>query len=330
MLLLLPAAIAVPTATTPTGAGSARPEPALLDGSTPTLSTEIVNGQRERGYGAVVALHAPEYGVFCTAAMITPRLALTAAHCVWNETLQPEELEADGEIRWGPNADNPTQTARIVAVTPHPLWDPFAHSFADLAVVEIEPVEHTELVWIVEEPLPPSFVGTILQTAGYGDAQDPRDIVNRKRFIEVEVTQLISDVLVTHADANPTLATSPCHGDSGGSLFRKSPEGRLLSAGVWSRGDGSCAGYTLATRTPDYARFILEHVARVHGSDDMCDNRAASTDGICDPECPDDPVCTIHVIPEAKGCQTGSTPPGWAGVLVLSAVFGGRRTRHRR
>lgn len=291
-------------------------------------STEIINGEREARYGAVVALAFPQIGIFCTASMITPRVALTAGHCVLEGGLSPALIEQFATVRWGARADDPYQTANILRVIPHPnfAFPSNGTPTGDLALIEIEPVEYTDTVWINEDPIPESVYGSSFFSAGYGlDEQRNNGVL---KSAEVILGMVQGEFLLSDTTDNPGRG-GICSGDSGGPMYGYDDAGRLREYGVHSWGvSQDCRGLSASTSTAEFANFIRTNVEAIHGSADMCENRGANTDVVCDPECPDDVICAALEAGAAKSCQTGGSGAGGTLALfgLVLAALGRRRT----
>lgn len=326
MHIWIAAALALPTASTSTQPGVDRPVE-TLDGAQheQQASAEIVHGTRDTKFGATVALSFPQMGTFCSASMITPRVALTAAHCISGQSITPQLVSTYGSVNWGPDAQNPTQTARIIGAHPHPQYGSFQGAPTnDIAILEIEPVPYTPVVWINERPLSEADIGQEFTVVGFGITENGGNTSGTKRKAVVNFDELFNEFVVSNSRTNMNQA-GICSGDSGGPMYGETGEGRYLQFAVHSWGEEGCRGINASTSTADYVPFITNHVERIHGSADMCDNRGANIDAVCDPECADDRVCAMQEVTASKACQTGSSAPLWFGGLALLGAVARRR-----
>lgn len=332
MLALVPVALAAPTAATvgqQVPSDTHRPAFDLPEQDrTSQPSAEIVNGVREQNFGAAVALTFPRMGIFCTGSMITPRAVLTAAHCVNEQGITPELVSQFGSVTWGTDSDNPSQSARIVAAHPHPRYSLGGNGAPthDVAVLEIEPVEATQTVWFNTEPLTEADIGQSFTVVGFGRTEAGQSGDKRSAVISLDA---LADEFLLSDSSNNAARASICSGDSGGPMYGEVGEGRYLQFGIHSWGEQGCQGVAASTDTAEYATFILNQVEQIHGSQDMCENRGANNDGVCDPECSADVVCAaieLGTHPASKGgCQTGAPAPVWFGGLALLGLARRRR-----
>jgi hypothetical protein len=251
------------------GAGSsAAPEGVVVD------EVEIVRGVPDRNRDpAVVALAVGTTGL-CTAALVSPRLLLTARHCV-SRTVEQVMCPAAGVQILGDHdpkslavlVGDDVASARVAArgaslVTPGgvTLCD------ADIAFVVLD----APVTWV--KPLPirlrgPSK-GERLRAVGFGRTHDGGPAGQKL------VREHVRVLSVTHAEFAVGEAT--CQGDSGGPALDEET-GEI--AGVVSRGGPSCEGpgvHNLYTRADAFSWLVEEAFARAAGVDRGADAGAGT------------------------------------------------------
>jgi len=194
----------------------------------------------------------------CTATLIAPDVALTAAHCLHQPVF--------GKLAFTLDTDASDGTADVIPIAlfhPHPDFDEGVDAFLDLAV------RNDIGILILERPVPdvvPERVDTpLLETAidagdplalcGYGWTFWLNGSVAVKRDAEVFVDRA-EDFEFSTTAVDP----QPCVGDSGGPLFVDRPDGRRI-VGVVSRAVGTsrmCDTGAIITRVAPYAAWIAE------------------------------------------------------------------------
>lgn len=193
--------------------------------------------------------------LLCTATLIAPDVALTAAHCL--------QAPAFGTLGFTLDTDASDGASDVIPVTiyhSHPDFDDGVDEFVDLAVrndigilVLAEPVQDV----VPEQIDVPSFetaidTGNQLAMCGYGRIAWTGS-VTLKRDAEVVVDRIEPFEFSTTA-----VDPQPCSGDSGAPLFVDSPSGRRI-VGVVSRAVGTsrmCDTGAIITRVAPYAAWI--------------------------------------------------------------------------
>lgn len=237
----------------------------------------IVGGEVDTGWSGVgaltVVLPLDGYlGSFCTATLIAPSWALTAAHCVTRREgpdLDPALLRfLVGADARPASADGPIDGAlyALDAIRVHPEYDraTLAH---DLALVHLAtPASDADTYAAHTGDL--TITGQEALYVGYGATEGVSESgAGLKRSALVEVTRL-SATSITSAFAG----TGTCFGDSGGPvLFQFGDVWRLVgvsSAGVYcdpayipNCPPDPCHTQSIATRVDPYADWIAEVVA---------------------------------------------------------------------
>jgi hypothetical protein len=236
-----------------------------------------VNGELAADDPAVVALTV-QGQVYCSAALITPSVVLTAAHCL------PPHIgfgASDISVLFGTGIE----VDRLVPA--HDAWsNPGWHdqNFADdvgllqmKGVAEVEPIPYNT----VEVP-----DGTIVRMVGFGITGNGKTDSGVKRTGTGRI--LYQDDFVYEIDSEPAIT---CSGDSGGPTLVSDGSTERV-AGIHSRSD--CAFSAADTRVDAYVSdiqsFLQSHPDPSCELDGLC---AAPCDG-ADPDCPcaDDGECT--------------------------------------
>lgn len=250
----------------------------------------IVGGTVDEGDPAVVALELTGGGL-CSGTLISPRVVLTAEHCV----LQGPRW---GAVLFGTLSGAPTR--RVLAI------DSVAHPETDLRLVKLgTPVRDIAPIPYNTESL--SFLTSdLIRHVGFGLDDWPNGQSGTKREVTLRVIAAPPrDVVHVSLDGG----TGACFGDSGGpGLMRLTPGGPEVVAGVASTlyDEPLCRGGTVDARVDTYASWIGEISAgweaeTCEGGDGCkadCERAdpdcVCAWDGVCDPRCPRfsmDPDC---------------------------------------
>ena len=167
--------------------------------------------------------------IACTATLIGPTLALTAAHCL------------DGAPPTDPQCDVLVNGRRVAVRTfiPHPAFDATTYVH-DIAVLRLaEPIDAAP--WPVRNaPLDAALVGRDARFVGFSSGMTGGHQAKHQGEVTIDAIYPTKLRLVP----NPT---QPCFNDSGGPIF-VTEGGRETLAGIVSTGDRNCAAFTKATR----------------------------------------------------------------------------------
>ena len=296
----------------------------------------------ERGTGADARV---ERRVVCSAVLVAPDLALSAAHCVHPELLEADPgdltsvsywVSADPDLSgWSEAAPLPADATSVVAFETHPGFDPDASvDLADLALLKLSAPRGQPVAAIVTgAPLAP---GVQVYGVGWGVSILP-PLIGQPPPESIGVRRCGSTAL---HDVGPTelqvgwCATRKCYGDSGGPSFARFdlPEERYALVSVSSRDDesGGCARGGIETRVDAHEGWLTESAARQAGASLRFESDAGATPTFAPPEagsCVDSSpeIRTVPLPPPEGGCA--SAPPLPAIALLLLGARWRRRAR---
>jgi hypothetical protein len=273
---------------------------------------EIIGGEPATGEDRAVGIllsWMPGGGLgLCSAAMITTRVVLTAAHCVDRQATH-EIWFADSYHVRRREFQGLMDAERRVAIHKwiHPLWDRGSITAgSDIALLLLDkpvPASIPPLPWNRVRLVSGRTPGEV-RMVGFGhhvyDDEDPL-------FVKLTARNSMSSLGGAFFEvAGSTHIT--CHGDSGGPAFL-TIDGAEVVAGITSYGDVSCSAYGAFTRVDlylaDIDAFIAAHDPQAPGGCDadgtcgyLCDapdpDCPCAGDGVCGTACPDpaiDPDC---------------------------------------
>ncbi|MCB9686443.1 MAG: trypsin-like serine protease [Alphaproteobacteria bacterium] len=302
----------------------------------PDRPAPIVNGVVEQGYDATVGLAFGPW-VLCTGSLVTPRVVLTAAHCLVD--IPPDVFVDSGVILTGTRSVTPEGRFAIQKVKAHPGYVPleggvFGQTLPenDLGVVILrDPVpDEVHPVWIRTERLTrEDAIDQIVTSVGYG--LDEVGASGTKRSAPLVVSDL-DDEFVLSLNADNENDANICSGDSGGPQYHLEADGTLVQWAVHSWGDQSCAFESGSTRVDRESDWILKQIESTHGTTDRCEILGLYGDGVCDASCDQlDDDCWLSWAdivdmgrPDAGACSTGPRGAWWM-VAFLAPLFRRRR-----
>lgn len=230
------------------------------------LSTDdhaIIGGTRSMGNAATIMIvgYPPDRSVIhtCTAVLISPTVALTAAHCIDSPTHPNYAYGAfpgDDASPYPFLVDLEPHLLPINAVHPHPQYDDQLPFFADIGVVILENALPVAPLPIRREPFDQSLVGLPALIIGYG--QTTYMVNNSTRYEAMtKVSGIENDTIIV----GDTVQRS-CLGDSGGPAIMNN-----VVVGIDSYGPTGCGGPAHYRRVDYFLPFIDQFVPPPMGSD---------------------------------------------------------------
>lgn len=212
-----------------------------------SVGQEIVGGSATSDYAEVGAL--TQFGqAFCTATVIAPRVAVTAAHCLDGVSAR--------SIRFvlGPRAARPSAQIAVAQVAMHPSYDPFqiVHDIGVVVLASDAPV--TPAAW--GTTMDRTWVGRNVTFVGYGATNGfTGSGGGTKRAVTIPISQMGGSQFAYQDRTKNT-----CFGDSGGPAFFVDARGVRSVVGVTSFGDETCSTFGVDTRVDVYRSFVQPFV----------------------------------------------------------------------
>lgn len=306
--------------------------------STQIPSTQIVNGEPEPDFPAVVALGAGsgDYAFSaCTGSVITPRIILSAGHC--GADIPLETVVELGQAYFGEDVSDPDATVGFEDMAVHPDYEALESGIGgtdlgayDVAVLVLEddaPVTPVRLnpLEILDED-----IGLEMISVGFGITSSSGSGGGSKRSAEMVLDDVDDMYLYSLSETNPDEGQI-CSGDSGGPQLAKLDDtDEWIQVAVHSWGDTSCRYESGSTRVDVAWDFIMEQVEAVHGTTDLCQINGRYEDGSCDAWCDAvDPDCVTEDAPVEDDAKACSAAAGSAGLLPLLPGLLGLARRRR-
>ncbi len=205
---------------------------------------------------------------YCSVVFVTPRAALTAAHCFLSFGVPVEYVSLSRrEIPASAPSGEPPISA--VSFTTHPAFDTRVTDTDDLAVVRFDHDVSNDLVPLPTRALTATDVGRSLRLVGYGTTGTSVDDGEVRRQATTTLGALSTRSFETPA------SPGTCHGDSGGAVLGDldgSGEQLLGIVALSNNGpDGTpCGGTSVHTRVDQNLAWIADELVAPRRSPDGC------------------------------------------------------------
>lgn len=279
-----------------------------------TTQQAVTNGALDTGDPAVVALVDANDRVGCTATIIGPHTAITAAHCFLGPSARALRVFAGTSLAGGG-----TFTA-VSDARSHPSFDP-TMLLHDIAVLTFRDELAVAPVALDARTLDASLVGMTFPAVGFGTTSSASGDSGEKRTGTVRISAVGADEITVTPDP-----AQPCRGDSGGPMLLAQD----AIAAVVSRGDSACSDHAIYARI-DVARAVLvdpyvaETAPGTAHTGDRCLYEGHCAEGAC-LEAHDDPLlyfcsqpcrrdsdCPAAMECASDGCRYPEPSPGALG-----------------
>ncbi len=273
-------------------------------------SESIVDGERATDEDAVVLLYNREIGGLCTGTLISPRVVLTAKHCVQESGEESPSSPSVFVIGIGNSYNSLSETlfASGVETTPGVYYAGARGGLEgelvgkDVAVLTLARAVEGVTPIPVRRDRPSDQVGKEQISIGFGET--PRGETGVKYWTTTSIDMISGHVIYT--------GPSICQGDSGGPLLQIEPKQVI---GVASFGTGQCGSGFAGYQRLDAYMDIIDNALRATGvcvgdSEEVCDG----IDNDCNDEV--DEVCgqlgdaCDDVALCAGGLECQNTPEG--------------------
>ena len=234
-----------------------------VDATVSTDETAIIGGTRSTGSSATIMIvgYPPDRSIIhtCTAVLVAPTVALTAAHCIDAAThpnYQYGVFPGDDASPYPFLVDLEPHLLPVTAVYPHPSYDDQLPFFADIGVVVLETALPVAPLQIRRTPFDQSLVGLPALIIGYG--QTTYMVNNSTRYEAMtKVSGIDNDTIIVGDTAQRS-----CLGDSGGPAIMNG-----VVVGIDSYGPTGCGGPAHYRRVDYFLPFIDQYVPPPAGSD---------------------------------------------------------------
>lgn len=228
----------------------------VVDGTKDTLKTN-------HSTGALVIQLFDSQILVCTATVITPRVLITAAHCVDSLSGQPLKFTL-GVDAMGARELSSSVAARRAYV--NPAFDLHANGLLhDIALVELEfPLENptSERLLNPVDAVAMLHPGTRVEIVGYGRIHADGELLGTKNYAQATIASVSADEIVIGAPGDP----QNCDGDSGGPAFIVESNGQKRLIGIVSRSANDatdCLDGSIHTRVDAYADWISSILRKI-------------------------------------------------------------------
>lgn len=294
----------------------------------------IVGGSPTDNYPAVPLLYSEIQGQdgaqLCSGTLISPRVILTAAHCVEFREGAPSQYVA----YFGSDVTVESDPARRAAIDIidfvfDPAWDiDELDAGHDIGLVLLDRPAPVAPMPFNRAPLE-SLIGQEVHLVGWGRTTGDGEDFGIKREV-TSTLQGSTPLLMQYGSAS----ANTCQGDSGGPNFM-TIGGVEVVAGVTSFGNTGCDQYGFGSRVDAYAASFIDPYVAENDPDAALPPGAsdpADDDEEADGQVPEGGEGGANVEPVSGGCAVGARgdhglPSGLTLAGVLGLAFAARRRR---
>jgi len=234
----------------------------------------------------------------CSAVLITPRVLLTAAHCVEPRLHSATSVSVKATNEVDDSSLNLSDFIDVTALERHPQWnaadDLNPHDVACLLLAAAPDVAPAPLL----RTSPTALVGQAVRVVGYGRTAAAVDDSGTRRSALAPVSRVTADTIELGAAGTSGI----CQGDSGGPSFLNGADAVERVVGIHSAAKSSSCGSGSDIRVDAHLDFIDAFVA-------ANDPPQCTSDGRCAPSCAQsDPDCLCLADGRCMGACPGTDP----------------------
>jgi MYXO-CTERM domain-containing protein len=242
------------------------------------LAQPVVGADLSTDDPGVVALLQGDF-VFCTGTLVSPRVVLTAGHCI--DAVGSSATAFFGDFTGATGIEVP-----VTGSMAHPGWTGDLNDGHDVGMVLLGVAQDPALVVPMNTTDLSTLIGVDYRVVGFGiHDRDTGELDGYKRTAVMKIDNVSSDY-VEVVDIDPTMDpdTAICQGDSGGPGF-VTIGGVELLAGVHSYSIQGCFNPSGDSRVEVFLPTFIQ--AWIDANDPTC-----GADGLCAPVgCTSDPDC---------------------------------------
>jgi hypothetical protein len=276
------------------------PAPPTAELAQPVVGAEVTTG--DPGVVALIDGGGTGY-VFCTGTLVSPRVILTAGHCI-------DDAMGSVVAHFGDYTEVGGLRIGAVATLSHPNWNGNLNNGHDVGVVLLSVAQDPALAVPMNTTPLDTMIGADYRVVGFGiHDRVTREIDGRKRTAMMRIAGIagLNGDYVEVTDPDPTMDpdTAICQGDSGGPGLID-VGGVEMIAGVHSYSIEGCFNPSGDSRVDVLIDFIQPYIDQndpACGEDGQCIRVGCSADPDCEP-CGADGTCTASCPLPDPDCPT--------------------------